>query len=203
MKQCYAIFAKENDKGPDLAAVADDDVDITEPLYTMVSGDNTLLHELSLKSVASTRKGLAYSDDISQFEDIWLDMLVNDFAVPLFSEKLKRFFDEEIDGNGYMKWIKVKIDGLDETNTYYAPEFTEKLDVLNLGGCSFNEYDNSIVVPCFSYEKIRKYVLFHQPDDEEYLWRTPHSVHVSDGTRKKLIANKFTGMCFEKVRTSE
>ena len=198
MEQCYAVFAKQN-RGLDLSAVAPDDIDITEKLYKMVSKDNMLLYDLKLKSVKVTKSGLLYSDDISQFDNIWLDILITNLAVPLFSDKVKDFFN--IEGEDYIKWITVRIHGNDDIKTYYVPEFTKRLDVLNIEKCKF--YDDRIIVPCFSYKKIQKYVLFHQPDNEEYLWRVPSCVYISDETRKKIMVNKFSGFYYEKIRTSE
>jgi hypothetical protein len=196
------VTAKEN-KGWDITAVAPENVDISEPLYTMVDDDNVFLYDLNLKMVKSTKKGLVYSDDISQFDNPWTDMLINVFALPLFSENLKCFFDNEVKAEKYIKWIKIKIHGNNDTRIYYVPEFTKRLDVLNMEKCTLDEYDNSIIVPCFSYKKIQKYILFHEPDNEEYLWRVPEGIYISNETREKIIENKFTGIDYEKIRTSE
>ncbi|GMO13187.1 MAG: hypothetical protein Ta2A_23700 [Treponemataceae bacterium] len=81
--------------------------------------------------------------------------------------------------------------------------------MLNIEKCKFSaervdaQIENRIIVPCFSYKKIQKYVLFHEPYIEEYLWRVPHCVYVSDETKKKISANKFTGFRYEKIRTAE
>ena len=202
MKQCYSVFPKEN-TGWDITATVSQDIDSTKELYSMVDKNNALLFNLTLKKIRATKKGLEYSSDISQFSDSWLDMVINDFAIPLFSENLKKFFDKNIENNDYLKWITIKINGNNCTKTYYAPEFTRKLDVLNIEKCTLNEDDGSIIVPCFSYKKIQKYVIFQEFDGEEYLWKIPSCVTVSGETRDKLIANKFSGIEFEKIRTSE
>ena len=202
MKQCYALFAKEN-KGMDLTAVVPDNIDITKEIYKMVSDDNTLLYNMELKGVKSTKKGLVYSNDISLFNKTWLDMLINVLSVPLFSNKIKDFFENEMIDNNYLKWIKVNINGYEELKTYYIPEFKNRLDVLNMEKCTINKTDNSVIVPCFSYKKIQNYILFHKSQKEEYLWRVPSTVYISDETRKKIMKNKFTGIEYEKIRTSE
>jgi hypothetical protein len=202
MKQCYGIYPKDN-KGWAVTAVAPENVDITKPLYTMVDKNNTFLYNLKLKGIRSTKRGLEYSDEINKFTNPWLDILINDFAVPLLSEKLKMFFDSKIKMESYLKWIKIKIHGTNSVMIYYVPEFIKKLDVLNIEKCTINKYDNSIIVPCFSYEKVQKYVLFHTPLENEFLWKVPHGIYITEETRKKLIENKFTGIYYEKIRTSE
>jgi hypothetical protein len=202
MKQCYSIFPKEN-TGWDITATASKGIDSTKELYSMVDKNNTLLFNLTLKKIRTTKKGIEFSDDISQFNDPWLDMLINDFAIPLFSKTIKNYFDENIKSNNYLRWINIKISGNNCTKIYYVPEFIKKLDVLNIEKCTLNEEDGRIIVPCFSYAKVQKYVLFQEFDGEEYLWRVPSSVTISDETRRKLIENKFTGIMYEKIRTSE
>jgi hypothetical protein len=202
MRQCYGIYAKER-IGWDITASAPENIDITEPIYNMVSADNTLLYDLQLRSVKSSQKGLVYSDDISRFDNIWADFLLNDLALPLFSDRLKRFLDRKITEMNYLKWINVTIRGDNDTRKYYIPEFTKRLDVVDMEKCTLNDYDDSIIVPCFSYKKIEKYVLFHIPHKEEYLWRVPHGVNISDETRKEMINNHFAGIIYEKIRTSE
>jgi hypothetical protein len=202
MKQCYSVFFLFY-TGWDITATASKDIDSAKELYSMVDKNNTLLFSLTLKKIRTTKKGIEYSDDISQFTDPWLDMLINDFAIPLFSKSIKNFFDKNIKDNDYLKWINIKIYGNNCVKIYYAPEFTKKLDVLNIEKCTLNEEDDSIIVPCFSYAKIEKYVLFQEFDGEEYLWRVPSSVTITDETRRKLMENKFTGIMYEKIRTSE
>ena len=201
MKQCYSVFPKEN-TGWDITATASDDIDSTKELYSLVDKNNTFLFNLTLKKIRTTKKGIEYSDDISEFSDPWLDMLINDFAIPLFSKNLKNFFDKSIKDNDYLRWINIKISGNNCAKIYHIPEFTKKLDVLNIEKCTLDE-DGSIIVPCFSYTKIQKYALFQEFDGEEFQWRVPSSITISDETRRKLIENEFTGIMYEKIRTSE
>ena len=202
MKQCYNVFPKEN-TGWDITAATSKEIDSTKELYSMVDKDNTFLYTLTLKKIRATKKGIEYSDDISQFSDPWLDMIMNDFSIPLFSKNLKNYIDKNIKDIDYQRWINIEISGNNCVRTYYVPKFIKKLDVLNIEKCTLNEEDGSIIVPCFSYAKIQKYVLFQEFDGEEYQWRVPSSVIISDETRRKLIENKFTGIMYEKIRTSE
>jgi hypothetical protein len=157
---------------------------------------------LHLVKLTCAEDGLIEDEDLSGVDNLWEDYMPNQFAYNMFSEKFKEVIEKELTGNEETDWIAAKIHGNEECRTYYILKFTKRLDVIDEGKTLFVKNTDHIMRPCFSSSKIEKVSIFHVPDKEEYLWKIPSGVYVTEKLKKAIQKAKLTGVGFEKAMVS-
>jgi hypothetical protein len=165
-----------------------------------LEGVHELPFEMKLMKSCIKNGKLVSEENLFEIKEIWPDYMLNQFAYNMFSERFKEVIEKELTGNEEIDWIAAKIHGNGECKTYYILRFTKKLDTINEEKSLFDKY--GLIRPCFSSSKVEKYSIFHVPDKEEYLWKIPSGVYVTEKLKKAIQKAKLTGVGFEKTEMS-
>lgn len=178
------------------------DIKMTESEFILsLQGKTELPFTFELKNVGLKNGELFVSDDLTNIKYLWLDSPPNSFAWPLFSERMRAVVEENMTGKEGIDWIKVKVQGLGETRTYYVLRFNKVLDVLDKEKTVYSGNTDFIVIPMFSSEKVKDYSLFYKPTKYDH-WRIPTAIYVSERLKKAMQKAKLTGINFSKARVS-
>ncbi|GMO41867.1 MAG: hypothetical protein Ta2F_17890 [Termitinemataceae bacterium] len=201
MIKCFFITASES-KTMNVSAIAHESIDITQEMTSLINSRGELSFDLMLKCVLLENGNLIYTDDLSKCDTLWFDYQITNLSCPLFSERMKIFFDDKFTGNENIHWIKTNVYHSHEKRNYYIPRFKKALDVLDTDKTTYISGTGHIIVPCFSSRKVINYALFHLPYDVRFLWEIPSGVYVHEGIKKMIVHEKFTGVNFEKIKVS-
>jgi len=194
----YLLCGKESKKKDLASAFAPKETKLAHQLIPELENVCEISFEFELVKLSIGRNGLIKSNDLSSLEEIWLDYQPNSFAWPFFSEKLKSVIEENLTGNEGIDWITAKINGNGEQRIYYIPRFEKGLDVFDLEKCVYNKVTYSVIIPCFSSEKVKLYSVFIRPDD----YKITGALYISGALKKAIQKAKCTGVSFEKTRVS-
>ncbi|CAN5758111.1 hypothetical protein BH11BAC7_BH11BAC7_33050 [soil metagenome] len=124
------------------------------------------------------------------------DYLPNNMAWPLMSEKMKQVIERNLTGHEKISWISTNVKAGEDVFLYYVIRFDEKMDVLDLNRTTFVPGTDQIIRPCFSFDKVKKYNLFHKPG---YSWRITPAVYISETLKNEIEKENLSGVDFEKV----
>ncbi len=184
-RDCSFAMAPESERGKLYDELLDD-----------LTGVSELPYQFNLMRLSVGKKGLIRSEDLSGVPEIWLDILPNSFAWPLYSEGLKAIIEKHLTGREVIEWIKAPINGPAEQRFYYIPVFQKKLDVLDTQKTKYLMGSESVLIPCFSYSKVKNYSLFHIPTSG-LLWKIRNG-YISESLKKAIQKENLQGIHFEK-----
>jgi hypothetical protein len=174
---------------------------LSQDLIPQLEGRDDLPFSLELVKLSVGKNGLIESKDLSQLDNIWLDFQPNSLAWPLMSERFKKLITENLTGKEAINWIKVVVNGNNESRFYYILRFEKMLDVLDMNQTLFAKGTDFIVRPHFSLEKIKEYSIFNKPSSHD-LWKITSGLYINEKLRKAIIKEKLLGPAFERVRVS-
>ena len=153
-------------------------------------------------TLISEAKELPYAYEIESSDNGLLqDLLSENKGIDLISEKFKVILDGFNEISIVYNWLSVKVEYKGKTIIYYTPRFFNEPDVLDKIKTRYGG-GNSIVVPCFSKEKVS----YLKNTNLFYFSRIPFhcgiggTIVVSERVKKKLTNEGITGVAFEKAK---
>lgn len=131
----------------------------------------------------------------------WHDIMYNEFAFFMVSERLKNFLEERRTEHDSFEWINVKIRHENIVKDYYVIMFFKEFDVIDEQNTSYYLEGTRILVHCFAYEKAEKYSIFTL--NRNKLWPCiPIGLSTTEKIKKEMQKEKFSNLKFEKCKTS-
>lgn len=164
-------------------------------LISDIEGDE-IPFEFTLIKVSSNNRGLFESTNLSGLKDVWLDYQPNSLAWPLMSSRLKSIIDDNLNGNERIRWVKAVISTKNEKREYHIPKFLKKLDVLDEKNTIFVPGTDHIVKPAFSFEKVKKFTIFHKPS---LFWQITSEIYVNEKLKDRIQNENLLGLEFERT----
>lgn len=197
-KKYYSMQAKNLKKVSSANAIENDKLDY-ELIPELMSSDK-MPFEFELKMLTHSKKGIVITDDTSSLEKKWFDYQYNDLAWPIFSEKLMKIIDDNLDKSDNLSWIKCTINSNEEKKTYFIPKFLKKPDLLDTNKTIYVPGTDHVIKPCYSLLKVQKYAVFPKPSA---FWEIPTSIIVNKQIKEAIIRQGISEIEFEEVLISE
>jgi hypothetical protein len=155
--------------------------------------------DLFLKYVVFGRGNALPSDELGLVRHLWFDFQPNEYAWPLFSERLRALVDRHASGAEGLAWLAVTVRaGAGEARPYFIPHFARPQDVLAPGRSVYVAGTDILVNPFFAQEKIAPLALFCDPSP---CWRVSlGGLYVSRAIREDAKRLGLVGLHFEDIR---
>lgn len=131
----------------------------------------------------------------------WHDIMYNEFAFFMVSERLKNFLEERRTEHDSFEWINVKVRNEEIVKYYYIIVFPKLLDVVDKKNTSYYLEGTRILVPCFAYEKIERFSVFPLNRNNESPC-FPSLLYTTEKMKNEIQKEKFSNLKFEKSKTS-
>lgn len=150
--------------------------------------------QFELVKLTKNRNGISVGTDLSEVDSLWNDYLLNQFAWPIFSEKLKNLISENLRQHQIIKWIQCEIKHNEEIKNYYIPIYQYEDNVLDTNNTIFVGNTNLIIVPAFKSEVIDKLDFFKYPGETIM----EPDFYISDILKRKFDKAGITGIRYDK-----
>ena len=114
----------------------------------------------------------------------------------LCSEKLRKIIEKSKGKTDLIQWLPVDIfnEETGETLKYHHLHFPEPPNCLSRKHCKFNPNSDRVMVPVYSYQRIKSREIFNSSGGYE-----KSATILSDNMRKTLEEAECTGLCLERA----
>ena len=154
---------------------------------------DSVLLKFHLVKLTIEADGISVNDDLSGVDQLWMDWIPNQFAWPMFSEKLKNLIVISLQPHQKTHWIKCDVTYNEECRFYYIPVYKFDDEVLDLEKTEFVDDTDLILDPVFKHDVIDKLDFFYIPFKDGF----ERDLYISDKVKCMLVREGISGVSFD------
>ncbi len=195
-KYYHIIYSEDEDETIGNVAIAHGEVPLPHELIAELEGLYTLPFDLELKKLRY-HNGSFVEEDLDN--DILCDFPANNLGCPLMSSKMAEIIKQNLSGQEQIDWISAKIIVSGKEVPFFIPRFNKELDVLDMEQTMFVPETDMVIIPSFSYNKIKFLDLFPLPSKGDNLWMITTDIYISERVKVALEKEGVSGVTFDIV----